>query len=743
MKKTNLKTWSKALGMISILGLFSFHSASAATPGCAAEKIEFKKLYLELQAQFLNYEGKDTVVDAKGNMTLVPHDPKKEYEGKVFEGAVYQEYQNSLKKVAKLYQAAKFGNDADNIKKSTPGLVEFLKAIEDSADNSAYVQKSKINDVIEDLYKASNTKFGNSSDKKFVLNENDKYLLKKLLTHAQDRLCTLETFEKTGKGTTIFRDTNYLTQVRNAPLNRLIGALKNAKITADSDFLVDEKVAITSAMSQHMNQLAAWMKRNEACRKAITNPGFIQANVQSCNYNKFLDVLNEKNLDELQSVLHFINANERLLNRPQAKAETALDELKLESVIDSTFANLGNAVNCSIIEGPNNKKRIFVRNLPYHDNKFDTSKIVCKVKDKELKAAECSQKIELVSDEFGRGIELRQKAKSGAAVSFSIAGNANCDNLNPSNGTLSLELKTAEMCLAEGKKLNPPMVLVPSEDKKSCVDPATLTPKTTAICLAEGQNRKPSLILFPSEDKKTCVDPATLTPKTDEICLAEGQNRDPKVVLVPSEDKKTCIVPGLKTAEMCKAEGEAMNPKKSLILSEDKKSCIEDPNAGLKTAEMCKAEGEAMNPKKILVPAEDKKSCIEKTGDNENDCKVKNDEWIKNDNDGRPGIKFEWNAEKKTCLEKSNQNDGESKCIEQNNKWIENDNDGRPGIKFEWNSEKKDCINKRPDKDSGKKSGADAPEAPEFEGDADKQPPARFVPINIPTRQMYVLPGMP
>ena len=759
MKKTTLKKWSRVLGMILFLAFFSFNSAQAASVNCVAEKAEFKKLYLELQAKFLNYEGKDTFVDSKGNMLLVPHDPKKDYEGKVFEAAIYQEYQNSLKKVAKLYQAAKFGSDADDIKKGTPGLVEFLKAIDDG-DNSAYIQKSKIGDVIDDLYKASNAKFGNSSDKKFALNENDKYLLKKLLTHAQDRLCSVESFEKTGKSTKLF-DANYLGQVRNAPLNRLIGALKNAKIGSESELLVDEKTAISSAMSAHIKQLADWMKKNEACKKAISNPAFLQENIQGCNFNKFLEVLNQQNLDEIQSVLHFINANERLLNRAQAKAETALDELKLESVIDSTFAGMGNAVSCSKIDGPNNKQRIFVRNLPYKENKFDTSKVACKIKDKELKSSECSQKIELISDELGRGLELRQKDKTGQAVTFSISGSSSCENLTPSNsdGVLNSDssTKTAEMCLAEGKKLTPAMTLVPSEDKKTCVDPSSITPKTAEICKAESENKKSKIIFVPSQDKKSCVDPATLGLKTGDMCKAEGENMKPKKSLIPSEDKKSCIEDPasalIKTAEVCKAEGEAMDPKKALIPSEDKKSCIEDPSSAanssdLKTAEICKAEGEAMNPKKVLILSEDKKSCIEDPNASASVLKTEAN-CAEEGAAMSPPKALVLSEDKKSCIEdpkardkKDSSADEEKKCNDKNDKWIQDSNDGRPGIRYTWDSEKKTCIDKREDKSSRREEKDETPSGPDLSG-TPKQAPARFVPVNIPTRQMFILPGMP
>lgn len=442
-KKLTALFWGLTLTIYSgyIFNQTDVYAAAAKPNSCESEKIVFKKLYLELQALHLNYEGQDSVVDEKGNLKLVAHDKSKpDYEGKLFEAAVFSQYQNSLKKVAKLYQTAKFSND-NKLNQEVPGLVNFLKALE--GDSTDFLQNNTIGNVLNDLQKASSIKFNGPDNKKFAITNDDKYLLKKLLTHAQDRLCSVEAYERTGKRTALF-DAEYLKKVRNAPLNRLIGALKSAKIGAESDLIVDEKTAIGSAIAEHVAKLGEWMKKNIACRKAITNPSFLQANVQPCNYNKFLGVLagenpenvpppgilDEEKLDKFQAILHFINANERLLNRPQAKAETALDELKLESYIDSTFANLGQRIGCTEVKNPNGTKRIFVRNLPFINNDFDRSKLTCKIKNKALSPAECKQKIEFVSDVFGRGVEVRQKEKTGPVVTFSLTENPDCNDLS-------------------------------------------------------------------------------------------------------------------------------------------------------------------------------------------------------------------------------------------------------------------------------------------------------------------------
>ncbi len=405
-------------------------TALAAKNACysEAELKDFKTLYIQLQNQ-LNYEGQDAYLDKNMQVQLKPHAKGAAYPGKEFEVALFGEYQNSLRKIGKLYQDAKFeGNE--NFK-SNELLVNFMKSIDDKSSNSEdFINKTKVKDVIDALAEASKKKYANTSDKKFVLTNGDKYLLEKLLTHAQDRLCSVNKYEQTNKGTALFK-ADYLQKVKNAPLNVLINTIKTAPIKKDSNIelkpassltadLVDSDIAIKSAITENINQLSAWVKkvksRGASCLAAIRTKSFankIQGQIQGCNFGRFMDTLGEDNVNNLESVLHFINANERLLNRAVAKAETNLDEMKLEGFIGKTFESLGSGLSCSIIDSANNNedKKIFIRNLPYNENtnQFNTTGISCRNGLKVFGHDYCKKQYDLISDSLGRGIELKPK----------------------------------------------------------------------------------------------------------------------------------------------------------------------------------------------------------------------------------------------------------------------------------------------------------------------------------------------
>lgn len=611
------------------LGIIVFLSKEgyALSKNCVDEKIEFKKLYIELQKS-LNYEGRDAYLDGKGIVQLKPH-KNEPYEGKIFEEALFREYQNSLRKVALIYQSEKFNKktSSPSEQNQNPALVSFIKAIDDD-DNSNYIISNNVNDVIDKLQKSSEEKFQNQP--KLQLNSNDKYLLKKLLTHAQDRIYSIEKYQKTGN-----RDRNFtveeLEKKKNAPLNQLIHALKDAKITSDTDIkldiISDEKVAINSAIASNINALSNWAKKNATCLSQVKNRTFIssiQAGIQACNYEKFIETLSKENTNNLEGILHFINANEKFLKGIQPKAETAMDELKLQAYVDRALAGLSNKIHCTLIDGPKkDSKRLFVRNLPYSDsqNKFDTSNLICSMKKNDkgsksttqiLSEKECTSKIELISDELGRGLEVKQKNPNEGVITFSVKDNSDCQNI---------DLESTSQAI---------------------------TPSVTP------------------------VDVNTSTLKSPEICLKEGEALVPKKVLVPSEDKKTCI------------EKEA--PKEA----------VKETPAQL-TEETCRADGD-----KIL--SEDKKSCVEKKKETLSDaqkiCDEKN-EALKEENEGRPQER--WKVV-------------DNKCI-----------DSKAKPKTETSREVSDPP---------------ALNLPSLPTD-NKTPPPPFIPVNIPTRQMYILPGMP
>ena len=381
---------------------------------CEASKAEFKKLYIAIQNN-LNYEKKDAVLE-NGKVKLSIHTGE-DYGGKLFEDALFHEYQNSLIKVAKVYQNSK--NNIGKPQKTNDTLVAFFKGI----DEKTSFEYEKFNDLLSELKKESTNMNTSAADKQFVLNDNDLYLLKQLLVHAQDKVCTIEKYNKQ----TVKNDK--YEKIKNSPLNKMIGALQKAKITADSDLkLVNTDSAIKSAVTKQMEDLRVWMRKlnseNPECYKEIKdNDEYIQYDIQACNYRKFIDSLtvNNSSVANLESILHFVNANQAHKN-VIPMAETGIDFAKLDNFIDQTFNDLKDAVICSEVDGDSTKK-IFIRNLPYINNKIDHSKFKCKMGNKEVESKECDNGIEFVSDELGRGFEIRKKAGS-KVTSFSVDGDS-------------------------------------------------------------------------------------------------------------------------------------------------------------------------------------------------------------------------------------------------------------------------------------------------------------------------------
>jgi hypothetical protein len=313
-----------------LLLLFITPSGFAAQDmSCNSAKAEFKKLYIAIQNN-LNYEGKDASVE-KGKIKLSAHSGK-DYEGRVFEDALFHEYQNSLTKVAKVYQLSKKSGNEDL--KSNPSLVDFFKAI----DTKTTLDYGKFDKLLDELKKSSASKNTSTADKQFIINDNDVYLLRQLLTHAQDKICGIDAYNKQSK------KIEKLENIKNAPINRMLYALQNGNISSESDLkLVNTKTVVESAVATQMEGLRKWMKdlnaKNPSCFKLIKNDtAFIQNGIQSCNYKKFVDslILDNSSVANLESILHFINANQKH-GKVTPMAETGIDKLKLEAFIDQTF----------------------------------------------------------------------------------------------------------------------------------------------------------------------------------------------------------------------------------------------------------------------------------------------------------------------------------------------------------------------------------------------------------------------
>lgn len=670
-----------------------------------AELNNFKDIYISLQ-QKLNYEGKDAYLDKNHQVQLKAHAKDTPYGGKEFEEALFAEYQNSMKKVGKLFQNAKFEGD-DNFK-SNPLLVNFMAAIDDKkSDSSDFIDKTKVKDVLKALEQASIKKFSNGPNKKFVLNAGDKYLLEKLLTHAQDRICSITTYEETGKGTKLFK-ADYLQKVKNAPLNRLVNTIKASTIDKDSKIelketsvltasLIDPTLATKSAVAENLQQLSDWVKkvkaRGDKCLQAIKSKNFsnsIQANIQSCNFGRLIDTLSEDNYNNLESVLHYINANERLLNNPQAKAETNIDELKLEGFIGKTFDNLGKEIRCTQIEASNNAdKKIFIRNLPYNEqtNQFDTSGIQCKIKGRAQTAEQCKKQYTLVSDGLGRGLEIKPKTANSGVV-FSIKENPNCSDMAFPNkpSTPVTPPKTQDDCNKEAQKntdngKNPLIVLILNVEKNTC-EPKTPDTKiewSQEKCNEEAKARteggkKPLIELVYVKESNSCEE------KPAKVLTQEDCN---KLALDATDDGRFVFI--------------------ELVLNSEKNKC--EPKAA-----------EDKMPKKLT-----QEQCNEQAK-------------AQAEKDKKPLIELILNVEKNTCDPKAAEqkpSDEEKKCNEKN---------VAPEYRYSWDG--KTCVDRYPEKKEEEEI-AEAEEAVSRAPTGNGKAPARFVPINIPGRQMYILPGMP
>jgi hypothetical protein len=333
----------------------------------------------------------------------------------------------------------------------------------------------------------------------------------------------------------------------------------------------------------------------------------IQANIQSCNYNLMLDTLSKDNASNLEAVLHFINANERLLNRAQAKAETALDEMKLEGFISTAFDNMGTMVRCTQISKPGDEtdKKIFIRNLPYNqaDNTFDKSGIVCKQGKTELKSPQCIKTFDLVSDGLGRGLELRPK-KGIANLSFSIKNSPDCDNMTVPTPPAPRPIPTPPValndaiCKEKGLKLNPILHLIydPETSKTEC------TPISNDICKKRGLAQSPN-------KEGWFLDTKTHSCQKINAEFCKTQLADDKQPMVVSADGLSCAKKDepILTDEACRKKSDETPNGPILSLDLETKQCIPLSD------NVCGTRGLKLQPPKFLVFDKDEKKCVENT----------------------------------------------------------------------------------------------------------------------------------
>jgi hypothetical protein len=327
------------------------HSDNSKKTSCSKEmKDQFRLLYIELQKK-LNYGGKDAEV-VNGKVVTKAHAPEEVYGGQVFEQALYHEYQNSLKKVAKLFLTDKTNSTLDT-NPQYPQVVEFFKMIESGTENAVNLANIKIEDLLAQIKKQGTEKFTTPADKKYILNANDIYLLKKLMIHAYDYTVRVENYEQrlAKQNNKPKKGDKKAEEIRQKPLQRMLKALREGKITDKTNLDIADDLtanAINDAINTQMDNLKRWLNDNSACKDYIrNNPGFIQAHIQPSNFKKFIDALDCKNdaalgtlgdhdIHNMEALLQFISANQRHKN-VEPKAETGFNDQEFERFTNATF----------------------------------------------------------------------------------------------------------------------------------------------------------------------------------------------------------------------------------------------------------------------------------------------------------------------------------------------------------------------------------------------------------------------
>lgn len=582
------------------------HSAAAAT--CSADEITmFKEEYVKLQNS-LKYKGKN--IELKngksrpiGNSTDVENSP-----GQKVEEALYDQYKNALTKIGAIYQQLnKEPTDANKkIINDNPDIAKFFKAIDSSNTDKKGPDNIDIDTLLVKLQKVQ--------IKGFELKTEDIYLLKNLFIHSQDRICTFEQYNKNNKGS--FK-TAYLEQLKKSPLNKMIESLNSLDKTKVLK-LANEEIAISQAIKDSLEKMRKIIKDNKSCETKLMNSPLLGDIVQTCNYNKFIKSISANQFNEIESILHFLNANQHAKNAP-----TDLDWINTQFLKES---------KTSCLKDPTTNE-IYVQYFPFiGGDKIDTSKISCSKGPITLKPADCIKGLKLDFVE-GLGIKVSSQKIKGADAAVSTITIKDADQCN--NVALSGQAEPVT---------TPPVA--PVAYPKSCDQKLCLTLKS------EGT-------ISWNAEKKACI-----STKFDE----EG-------VVICSETTQS-------PADLC-----ILEPNKEWV---------------------------------------------------DNACKDK----ALNEADCKKAPKKEWKENK--CIntpEAPSALSEEDKCKKKQTDWEEANKSEAPILQFRWDEAKKDCVDRQASKSEPKEvdSTDDKPEVVY----PNKPVPGRFTPVTIPTRQVYILPGMP
>jgi len=300
--------------------------------------------------------------------------------GKIFETALYGEYQKVIRKLGQTY--VNYLKVEDNQQQKT-NLVTFFRAID------AYKKNNQFNLNINDFKSAlDDLKTKNFSPEEI-------YLLEKLIIHANDFIVRVNRLEDP-KATFKNGEKVKAQKQKVSPLNRLVLLFSdlNKSSSIDNTHGAQDpniKKVIDDAVKDNLNNLQKFINDlSPACLKSIKKMS-PNKNLQKENYDLFLQSLiscrpnqaslnNNKTITDLEKILHFINTNEIHEKWYRQKSvtvtpnkQTGLEDALLESKIASTFDN---KIRCKVVDG-----KLYLSNIPLQKGsttKFDFAMIQIK-----------------------------------------------------------------------------------------------------------------------------------------------------------------------------------------------------------------------------------------------------------------------------------------------------------------------------------------------------------------------------
>jgi hypothetical protein len=386
---------------------------------CTEARNTYRTLYLCLQQQ-LDYDGKKTILKNGKAVSSEDKAPEGASNGKKFQDALYKEFKNSLIKVAALYQTAKKDSPEPVSEKDSKGkeIIGLLKIIDPEIVNYKDDAHINFNKFFENLLSKSKEKF--KDNEKLQLNSDDILLLQKLLIHAQDRVCLLQRLETKGKATKSFSK-EYLKEVAQSPLNQLLLALKQSdspdKVLLKPEEFTKDELAIQESVKSAFKSLKDFYndKNYKQClqdkNKQLAIMNSIQDNIQVCNYKKFLDALNGPDTNNLEAILHFINANEQLMKdekplNPKATiaADAGLKNLNVAEIVQSIAKPEASKISCTGDASPYTISNL-KKNSDGSVNK-DQFKCITSVDDKEKSGDDCFKLIKIAGDKISKNPDV-------------------------------------------------------------------------------------------------------------------------------------------------------------------------------------------------------------------------------------------------------------------------------------------------------------------------------------------------